>query len=345
MKERCRQIAFIVLALAFFIVPWIVPALLGSKFIWVRNYAPGAAVIIGIIFAVTVGNPFARITGKLSSQLLGAAIVLMGFGMNLNKVLSAGAHGFIYTFIGIMLGLGLGYIFGRLFKVEKNCAWLVSVGTSICGGSAIAAAAPALKAKDSDVALASATVFTLNAVALMVFPYIGHALNFTETQFGCFAALAIHDTSSVVGASLQYGPTALEVGTTVKLARALWIVPVTLFVASFVADKTPGEKSKFKLKVPWFIPWFIAAAAVMTYLPKLLGDASTAAAALQTGGALLKEISKYLMIFTLFMIGANLSRQKLRDLGIRPLLHGIALWVLLSVIWCLAIYFKLVNAA
>ena len=345
MKERCRQIAFITLALAFFVVPWVVPAWCGKEFIWVRNYAPGVAVITGIIFAVTVGNPFAKITGKLSSLLLGWAIVLMGFGMNLNKVLAAGAHGFIYTFIGITLGLGLGYIFGRLFKVEKNCSWLVSVGTSICGGSAIAAAAPAIKAKDSDVALASATVFTLNAVALMIFPYIGHALNFTETQFGYFAALAIHDTSSVVGASLQYGSTALEVGTTVKLARALWIVPVTLFLASFVAEKASGEKSKFKLKVPWFIPWFIVAAAVMTYLPMLFTEGSQVVTVLKGTGGLLKEISKYLMIFTLFMIGANLSRQKLRTLGIRPLLHGVVLWLILSVIWCLAIYFKLVNAA
>jgi uncharacterized integral membrane protein (TIGR00698 family) len=344
MKEHCKKAAFLILAAAFFIVPWLVPAFAGKQYLWVRNYAPGAAVITGIIFAVSVGNPFAKQTGKLSSYLLGAAIVLMGFGMNLVKVLSAGAQGFIYTFVGITLGLGLGYLFGKLFKVEKNCSWLVSVGTSICGGSAIAAAAPALKAKADDIALASATVFTLNAVALMVFPYIGHALNFTETQFGYFAALAIHDTSSVVGASLQFGSTALEVGTTVKLARALWIVPVTLFIATFVAPREAGKKGDFKLKVPWFIPGFLIAAAVMSYLPGVFGDGSQAAAALKASGAFLKEISKYLMIFTLFMIGANLSRQKLRTLGIRPLLHGVVLWLILSVIWCLAIYFKLVNA-
>ena len=345
MRERYRQTAFIILAAAFFIVPWLVPALAGKQYMWIRNYAPGAAVITGIIFAVSVGNPFARQTGKISSYLLGAAIVLMGFGMNLGKVLQAGAHGFVYTCVGIILGLGLGYLFGRLFKVEKNCSWLVSVGTSICGGSAIAAAAPALKAKADDIALASATVFTLNAAALMIFPYIGHALGFTETQFGYFAALAIHDTSSVVGASLQFGPTALEVGTTVKLARALWIVPVTLFIATFVATREAGEKSTFKLKVPWFIPGFLIAAAVMSYLPGVFGDGSQAAAALKVSGAFLKEASKYLMIFTLFMIGANLSRQKLRELGIRPLLHGVVLWIVLSVVWCLAIYFKLVNAA
>ena len=335
MKEKLHKVVFVVLAVVFFLLPWLIPA--------VRNYAPGMAVIAGIIFAVGWGNPFAAITGKLSSQLLGVAIVLMGFGMNLDKVLKAGAHGFVYTFIGIAMGLGLGYLLGRLLKIDKNCAWLVSVGTSICGGSAIAAAAPALKAKASDIALASATVFTLNAVALLVFPWIGRSLGFTEPQFGYFAALAIHDTSSVVGASFQYGETALEVGTTVKLARALWIVPVTLFIATFVAGREEGEKRQFKLKVPWFIPGFILAAALVTYLPAIFPGDSGVPDVIAAGGRLLKEISKNLMIFTLFIIGANLSRQKLRELGIRPLIHGIALWAILSVVWCLAIYFNWVN--
>ena len=324
MKETIRKIAFIALAAAFFLVPWLVAPL--------RNYAPGVAVIAGIIFSVTVGNPFSKVTGKLSSTMLGWAIIGMGAGMNLEKVLAAGASGFVYTFIGIAMGLGLGYLIGRQLKIDKNCAWLVSVGTSICGGSAIAAAAPALKAKDGDIALASATVFTLNAVALLIFPWIGRALDFTQSEFGYFAALAIHDTSSVVGASFQYGEQALEIGTTVKLARALWIVPVTLFIATFVAPREPGEKRKFKLKVPWFIPGFLIAAAIVTYVP---GTA-------QVGG-FLKEISKYLMVMTLFIIGANLSRQKLKELGIRPLIHGIALWLILSAVWCLAIHFGWVK--
>jgi uncharacterized integral membrane protein (TIGR00698 family) len=336
-KEVIKKIVFIVLALTFFAVPWICPA--------VRDYAPGAAVICGIIFAISVGNPFSKITGKLSSHLLGAAIVLMGFGMDLKKVLQAGADGFIYTFAGIAMGLTFGWLLGRFFKIDKNCAWLVSVGTSICGGSAIAAAAPALKAKSSDIALASATVFTLNAIALFLFPYLGRVLGFTETQFGYFAALAIHDTSSVVGASLQFGETALEVGTTVKLARALWIVPVTIFIACCVASKDTEGKRSFKIKVPWFIPGFIFAAAVMTYLPMLSGADSVLSGALNGAGKFLKELSKYLMIFTLFMIGANLSRAKLKELGLRPLLHGVTLWLILSSVWCLAIYFKLVNAA
>ena len=325
-KENLRKAAFIIIALAFFIVPWAVPQ--------VRNYAPGIAVFAGIIFAVSWGNPFAELTGKYSSILLGWAIIGMGAGMDLTKVLAAGLNGFVYTFIGIALGLGLGSFLGRRLKIDKNCSWLVSVGTSICGGSAIAAAAPALKAKSGDVALASATVFTLNAVALLIFPWIGKMLDFSQAEFGYFAALAIHDTSSVVGAAFQYGEEALEIGTTVKLARALWIVPVTLFIATFVADKeSDGEKRKFKLKVPWFIPGFLIAAAIVTYLP------CTAAA-----GGFLKEISKYLMVFTLFIIGANLSRKKLKELGILPLIHGVLLWLILSAVWCTAIYFDWVKA-
>ena len=210
--------------------------------------------------------------------------------------------------------------------------YLVSVGTSICGGSAIAAAAPVLNAKAHEVAIASATVFALNAVALLVFPAVGHALNFSQEQFGYWAALAIHDTSSVVGASFQYGPTALEVGTTVKLARALWIVPVTLFLSCFVAGTAEGEKRKIQLKVPWFIPGFLIASAIVTLLPVLA-----------PAGGVLKEISKYLMITTLFLIGSNLSREKLKEIGLKPVLQGIILWVILSVAWCSAIYLGWVN--
>ncbi|MBR2910379.1 MAG: putative sulfate exporter family transporter, partial [Lentisphaeria bacterium] len=205
-----KKVSFIVVALAFFIVPWAwAPA---------RDYAPGLAVVSGIIFSILWGNPFAQITGKMTSTLLGATIVGMGCGMNLVKVLQAGASGFLYTVIGIAAGIGLGVLVGKQLKMPRNAMYLISVGTSICGGSAIAAAAPALKAKAHDIAIASATVFALNAIALLIFPPIGKMLGFTETQFGYWAALAIHDTSSVVGASFQYGPTALEVGTTVKLA-------------------------------------------------------------------------------------------------------------------------------
>ena len=193
-------------------------------------------------------------------------------------------------------------------------------------------AAPVLKAKAHDVAIASATVFTLNAIALLIFPPIGHALGMSEVQFGFWSALGIHDTSSVVGASMQYGPTALEVGTTVKLARALWIVPVTLFLSCFVANAAEGEKRKIKLKIPWFIPGFIAAAALVTWIPV------TAPA-----GGFLKEVSKYMMIVTLFLIGANLSREKLKELGLKPVVHGVVLWIVLATLWGAAIHLGWVH--
>lgn len=324
-----RKICFIILAFAFFLVPWLwSPA---------RDWASGIAVITGIVFAVCWGNPFSKYTAKITSPLLGASIVGMGCGMNLIKVLYAGASGFIYTFIGIAAGIGLGAFFGKLLKMPKNATFLVSVGTSICGGSAIAAAAPALKAKAHEVAMASATVFALNAVALLIFPVIGRALGFDENQFGFWAALAIHDTSSVVGACFQYGEKALEIGTVVKLARALWIVPVTLFLSWFIADKnseSAGDDRKLKFRVPWFIPGFLIAAALVTWLPFLQG-----------AGGCVKEISKYLMVVTLFLIGANLSREKLKELGMRPVIHGVILWLILGISWCAAIRLGFVNCS
>ncbi|MBR7103761.1 MAG: putative sulfate exporter family transporter [Lentisphaeria bacterium] len=319
-----KKIAFITVAAAFFFVPWLwTPA---------RDYAPGAAVVAGILFSLFWGNPFAGITGKLTSPLLGAAIVGMGCGMNLMEVLRAGASGIIYTIIGIAAGIGLGVFAGKRLKMQKNTTYLISVGTSICGGSAIAAAAPALKAQAHDIAVASAVVFTLNAIALLLFPPIGHLLGFSESQFGYWAALAIHDTSSVVGACCQYGPSALEVGTTVKLARALWIVPVTLFLSCFVAEREEGEKKKIKIRIPWFIPGFLIAAAVVTWFPVCA-----------PAGGILKELSKYLMMTTLFLIGANLNKNKLKELGLRPVIHGIILWIILGVSWCAAIYSGIVT--
>lgn len=315
---------FVIAGIAFFIVPWIFPRL--------GNYAPGAAILAGACCAFAFGNPFREVTAKAVSPLLGAAIVGMGFGMNLPAVLKAGASGFFYTVLGISAGLGIGILLGKKLKLGRDTMMLISVGTSICGGSAIAAAAPVLKAKAHDIALATATVFILNGVALLVFPPLGHWLGFNETQFGTWAALAIHDTSSVVGASMQYGETALEVGTTVKLARALWIVPVALFIAFLVRKDNQGGEGKTKVKVPWFIPGFLLAAMFVTWVPGV-SDA----------GLFLQTLSKHLMVLTLFLIGANLSVDKIRELGIRPFLHGVILWVILATAWGAAIHFQLVR--
>lgn len=322
--QNAKKISFLTLALAFFLLP--------TLFDSIRNHAPGIAVLAGIAFSLALGNPYEELTSKLTSPLLGIAIVGMGCGMNLVKVLHAGAQGFVYTFAGIALGLGLGVLIGRKLKLPTNAYCLISVGTSICGGSAIAAAAPALKAKASDIAIASAVVFTLNAVALLVFPAVGHALGMSQHQFGYWSALGIHDTSSVVGASLAYGQEALEVGTTVKLARALWIVPVTLLLTAFVAKPDADGKKKFRLRVPWFIPAFLVASAAATWIPGL-GEC----------GAFLKNLSASLMIATLFLIGANLNRAKLKELGVRPILHGVILWVILSVVWGAAIHWGVVR--
>ena len=328
MKIKIKEIFFIAASALFFFLPFFCKA--------AADYAPGAAVICGTIFSIAFGNPFAKITSKYTGNLLGLAIVGMGCSMNLVAVLKAGANGFIYTFIGIAAGLGLGVLIGKKLKLERNVMYLISVGTSICGGSAIASAAPALKAKSHDIAIAGATVFTLNAVALLIFPVIGRTLNMNEAQFGYWAALAIHDTSSVVGATLQYGSEALEIGTTVKLARALWIVPVTLFIAWFVAEKEENDDKKVKVKVPWFIPGFLIAAAIYTFLPAYIPQVADI-------GVFLKHVSKNLMVVTLFFIGANLSREKLRELGMKPVVHGVILWLILSSVWCAAIVSGIVK--
>ena len=328
MINTIKKMLFLLAAGAFFFVP-----MFCRKF---GDYAPGAAVICGIVFSLTIGNPFSKLTSKYTSFLLGLAIVGMGCAMDLVAVLKAGANGFIYTFIGIVSGLGLGVFFGRKLKLERNVMYLISVGTSICGGSAIASAAPALKAKPHDIAIAGATVFTLNAVALLVFPAVGRMLNMDECQFGYWAALAIHDTSSVVGATLQYGTEALEIGTTVKLARALWIVPVTIFLSCFVADRTDDAEKKFKIRVPWFIPGFIIAAAIYSFVPKYIPQVADL-------GEFFKSISKNVMVLTLFFIGANLSKDKLRELGVKPVLLGVILWVILSIVWCAAVVSEIVK--
>lgn len=327
--KHLKPIVFLVAAAAFPVLPCF------SK--TAGHYAPGIAVICGIAFSVLWGNPLARLTAKLTTHLLAVSIVLMGFGMDLFGVLRAGVNGIVYTFAGIVMGLCLGRWLGKRLHLDDECSWLISIGTSICGGSAIAAAAPALKARAHSIAIASATVFTLNAVALLVFPFIGHRLGFSQAQFGFWSALAIHDTSSVVGATMQYGREALEVGTTIKLARALWIIPVTLFLSLCVAGRgkaAAGERRKLTVRVPWFIPGFLVAAALVALFPALSG-----------AGQALKECATHLMILTLFLIGANLSREKLRELGMKPVLMGICLWIVLSTVWGVLIATGLVDAA
>jgi len=279
-----------------------------------------AALIGGIIFALTLRNPYQKQTQIYSKKLLALSIVGLGAGMNLSVIVEAGLGGFFYTALSITFAIGLGVLLGRLLKVESNIAALITIGSAICGGSAIAAAAPVLKAKEHEITVALGVVFSLNALALIIFPIIGHWAGLSQEQFGIWAALAIHDTSSVVGASMQYGEQALEVGTTVKLVRALWIIPLVLALAFMMArkdNKAGGESAKVKL--PWFIAGFVVMAALVTFIP-----------ALQPAGDIIAEKAKRLLVLTLFLIGAGLSVEALKQVGSRPLIHGLVLWVLIS---------------
>lgn len=276
------------------------------------------ALILGIVLAVVFGNPYIAKTRKLTSTLLSLSVMGLGAGMDLGVVGKVGLAGVGYTVVGISTTLFLGFLIGKLLKTERDTSILISVGTAICGGSAIAAVAPTIRAKHHEISIALGTVFLLNALALFIFPPIGHALNLSETQFGLWSALAIHDTSSVVGSTLQYGPHALEVGTTVKLARALWIVPVTFFFGYLFArgQKNVGAE---KPKRPWFILGFLIAAALVTWIPEL-----------RQPGQIVNEIAKRVLVLTLFLIGTNLTKETIRSVGIKPLLQGVSLWVVVA---------------
>lgn len=275
--------------------------------------SPPAALTLGLIFGLIFTNPFAAPSRKASKVLLQLSVVGLGFGMNLQEVMRAGKNGFVYTLASISFAMIAGTLLGAFFHVQKTSAFLISTGTAICGGSAIAAMGPVTGADDEQMAVSLATIFVLNSVALLTFPYIGHSLGLSQTQFGLWSALAIHDTSSVVGAAAKYGAIALAVGTTVKLARALWIVPMTVGTAVI-------RGSKARVQWPWFIAFFCLAAVCNTYLP----------AGVFAYGFLVK-LAKIGLTVTLFLIGSGISVATLKQVGHRPLLQGIALWILVSI--------------
>ncbi len=274
--------------------------------------SPPIALLGGIIYGFALIHPFQGESKRLAKFLLQASVVALGFGMNLHQVLQAGRSGFLYTAASItaamLLGLGLGYF----IQVGRRAAFLISAGTAICGGSAIAAVGPIAEANEEEMAVALGTVFILNSIALFLFPVIGSALRMTQAQFGLWSALAIHDTSSVVGATARYGPTALAIGTTVKLARALWIVPLSFATAVIV-------KSKARIQWPWFILLFCLAALANTVLPSF----SPAFGALS-------HLGRIGLTVTLFLIGTGLNRKTLERVGFRPLLQGLALWIVVG---------------
>ncbi|MDR3418579.1 MAG: putative sulfate exporter family transporter [Nevskia sp.] len=304
------------------------PLLLAGGAVAVAPFTSAAAgLLLGAFLGLTLGNPRTRETQVWTRRLLPLAVIGLGAQMNLIAVAKAGLHGLLITALSITLVLSLGLWLARRFKVDRDAGLLIAVGTAICGGSAIAAVAPVVRARANQVSVALATVFLLNAVALLVFPPVGHALGLSQDSFGLWAALAIHDTSSVVGAGLAYGPRALEVATTVKLARALWIVPVTLFIGYLDARRRRNEGDPADtadtppVKKPWFIAGFLVMAGLVTWIP-----------ALHVPGHWVAFAAQRLLVLTLFLIGAALSRKALKDVGVRPLLQGLVLWVVI----CLA---------
>jgi uncharacterized integral membrane protein (TIGR00698 family) len=292
-----RQVVFGIL-LVFCLSPWASPPL---------------ALALGLALAQTVGNPFVARTKVLTSKLLQFSVIGLGFGMNAHAAVLAGQEGLLFTVVSIAGTLLLGYLVGRWLGLGRRVVHLISCGTAICGGSAIAAIGPVLGAKDEEMSVALGTVFVLNALALFAFPPIGHALHLSQHQFGLWCAIAIHDTSSVVGAAAAYGNEALEIATTVKLARALWIIPVALGTA--LAFKQKGVK----ITIPYFILGFVLAMLFNTYVP--------AAKAL---GPIMVTLAKTGLTATLFFIGAGLSNSVLRVVGLKPYVLGVALWLVIA---------------
>jgi len=289
------RIAIFVALLLFCLTPWC---------------SPPIALALGLALALTIGNPFAGRTSKPTKILLQASVVGLGFGMNLQKVIAAGRTGIAFTIATIAGTLALGWLVGRLMRIDPGTAHLISSGTAICGGSAIAAVGPVIGASDEEMSVSLGTVFILNSIALFAFPAIGAALHLSQQQFGVWSAIAIHDTSSVVGAASAYGAEALQIATTVKLTRALWIVP--LVIGTALAFRKQG----MRVAIPWFILFFVLASVVRTYV--------------NGPWDVLVHIARIGLTITLFLIGASLSRRSLAAVGVRPLILGVVLWIAIS---------------
>lgn len=277
---------------------------------------PPVMLFIGLAYALIFGQGYPDFNKKMSKTLLQYSVVGLGFGMNLYESLASGREGMLFTIISVIGTLAIGMIIGRkLLKVDKETAYLISSGTAICGGSAIAAVGPVIKAKPANMSVALAVVFVLNAIALFIFPSIGHWLGLSQQEFGTWAAIAIHDTSSVVGAGAAYGEEALKVATTIKLTRALWIIPLAL-VTSFIF------KSKDrKITIPWFILYFIIAILLNTFAFQSIPEF----------GTIVSGIARKCLTLTMFFIGASLSTDVLSTVGVKPLIQGLLLWIVISV--------------
>ena len=280
------------------------------------------ALFLGLAFSLILGSPFPIFNKTASTYLLQVSVVGLGFGMNLLDSLRAGSDGMLFTLFSVVSVMFIGILLGKWLGVTKIPSYLIASGTAICGGSAIAAVGPIAKANESEMSVSLATIFVLNAIALFLFPVLGHWMNLSQHQFGMWAAIAIHDTSSVVGAGATYGEEALKVATTVKLTRALWIIPLSVFTSFYFKSK--GDK----IFIPWFIFFFILAMVLNTYvaIPTVLTHD-------------IVSVSRQCLTLTLFFIGAGLSRETIKSVGVKPLILGITLWFFIAIISLSFIYF------
>lgn len=277
---------------------------------------PSVVLFVGLLYALLCGQAYPLFNQSISKKLLQYAVVGLGFGMNLQQSLASGKDGMIFTIVSVVGTMLVGMLIGYKFlKVDKHTAYLISSGTAICGGSAIAAVGPVLNAKGSQMSVALATVFILNAIALFLFPALGHWLGLDQQQFGMWAAIAIHDTSSVVGAGAAYGEEALHVATTIKLTRALWIIPMALATSLIFKN---GQR---EVTIPWFILWFVVAIVLNTYVLDTVPQV----------GQTISAVARRVLILTMFFIGASLSVDVIKSVGFKPLIQGVLLWVIISV--------------
>jgi len=294
-----QKIIFFVLLISSCIFPFIEPPL---------------ALFLGFVISFFFGHPYLKYNLVISKYLLQFSVVGLGFGMNLNEAIRVGKEGLLFTVISIFFTLVIGLFLGKLLKINKSTSTLISGGTAICGGSAIAAIAPIIKAKDEDISVAMACIFILNAIALFIFPFVGHLLDMSQNQFGLWAAIAIHDTSSVVGAAHKYGHEALNIATTVKLERTLWIIPISILFSAF------NKNSAKKIKIPYFIFGFIGAIFLVYYFPYI-----------KPFDEFMVFISKKMLNVTLFLVSSGLSITSIKKVGIKPLLQGALLWIFISI--------------
>ena len=284
---------------------------------------PPIALLMGLVIALVVGHPFIHLNKKATTLLLQVSVVCLGFKIDFGEAMKAGKEGFLFTVGTIGITLLAGYFIGKKLGINKNISTLISNGTAICGGSAIAAIAPIIQANDEEISVSLGTIFILNSIALFLFPWIGmHLISFTDQQFGTWCAIAIHDTSSVVGAASKFSPKALQIATTIKLERALWIIPLSLITAYF-------QKSTGKIKIPYFIFYFILAILVSTYLPLYFPAINN-----KISGHTLFEYAFIFgrkgLVVTLFLIGSGLSLKTIRSVGWRPVLQGVLLWLIIG---------------